>query len=131
MDLQAVMTLKTKIEGAEQRLLALRENARAITVKLDGLPRNKNVTSRVEKFATEIVDAENELATLMIELVETTETLTRLIQQRVEGKAAIVLIRRYAMCETFKEIAANLHYTSANVYYLHRQGVRSFYVKIR
>ena len=74
----------------------------------------------------EIVDAENELSRLVIEFAESSEELTTLIKQRVKGNAAIVLYRRYILCETFKEIATAMNYSEHNIYRLHRRGVRSF-----
>ncbi len=126
MELLTVRTLKEKIEVAKLKLLALRENAQSITAKLDGLPRSQSLTSKVEKFAAQIVDAENELSRLVIEFAESSEELTTLIKQRVKGNAAIVLYRRYILCETFKEIATAMNYSEHNIYHLHRQGVRSF-----
>lgn len=126
MELLTVRTLKEKIEVAKLKLLALRENAQSITAKLDGLPRSQSLTSKVEKFAAQIVDAENELSRLVIEFAERSEELTTLIKQRVKGNAAIVLYRRYILCETFKEIATAMNYSEHNIYHLHRQGVRSF-----
>ena len=129
MELTAIRTLKLEIEATEQKLLALRENAQSITAKLDGLPRSQSFTSKVERLVIEINSGEEELARLMIELIETTEALTQMIQQRVKGNAAIVLIQRYILCKTFKEIAIAMNYSEHNVYYLHRQGVRTFSAK--
>ncbi len=129
MELTAIRTLKLEIAATEQKLLALRENAQSITAKLDGLPRSQSLTSKVEKFAAQIVDAENELSRLVIEFAESGEELTTLIKQRVKGNAATVLYRRYILCENFKEIADAMSYSENNIYYLHRQGVRSFSLK--
>lgn len=129
MELTAIRTLKLEIEATEQKLLALRENAQSITAKLNGLPRAQSFTSKVERLVIEINSCEEELARLVTELLDSTDALTRLIQQRVKGNAAIVLIQRYILCKTFKEIASAMNYSEHNIYYLHRQGVRSFSVK--
>lgn len=127
MELTAIKTLKLKIELAEQKLLALRENAQSVTSsKLDGLPRSQSFTSKVERLVIEINSGEEELARLMIELIETTEALTQMIQQRVKGKAAIILIQRYVLLKPFKVIAASFDCSEGYIYRLHRQGVRSF-----
>ena len=126
MELLTVRTLKEKIEDTKWELLMLNSTMESIQADLIGVPFSKTTAQLVENLATRITDTQNKHAKLIEELSKASGELAKQISQRVKGNAAIVLYRRYILCETFKEIASAMNYSEYNIYHLHRQGVRSF-----
>jgi len=116
MKLSTVKELETAIKSARSRIEFLRAQAASISPPpLDGLPRAKSSTSRVEAFAALIADEERRLAELCNEHAEKQIQLMTEIYRRVEGKAGEVLILRYVRCLPFREIAACLGYSLPNI----------------
>lgn len=126
MKLTVVMDLQKRIAAAERRLKSLREMETSITSRLDGLPRAKAHTSKVEELATRIADTEKNLAEFYAEIDEKASELAEEIFRRVDGMSCTVLFKRYVMCKTFAQIATETNYTEPNIYYWHRQGVKAF-----
>lgn len=122
MKLSAVRDIEQKIEVARNQLESLRTAATSITSKIDGLPRAKAQSSKTERFAALIVDAENRLAELSDEYTDVSFALADEINRRVHGKASEVLFQRYCMCKSFSDIAAELNYSKPRIFQLHKQG---------
>lgn len=126
MKLSAVQDLERKIEITRSQLETLRTVATNITSKLGGLPRAKAQTSKVEAVAVRIVDVENQLAELCDELADKSFLLADEIYRRVKGVACTVLFERYVMCKTFAQIATDMNYSEASIYYFHRRGKKEY-----
>lgn len=125
MKLSAVQLLRREIEREERRLEEMKLAATNTTAKLDGLPRVKAHSSKVEK-AVQIVDSERRLAELRAELVEKSLDLNDEILKRVSGQSVIVLIMRYIGGKSFEEISAAMKLSRSYVSRLHSQGVKEF-----
>ena len=126
MELTAIRTLKLEIEATEQKLLALRENAQSITAKLDGLRRCLSLAVLSASLVLRYFRQIQSLAAIIRFRRRLFERQIFLPSTLATANAAIVLYRRYILCETFKEIASAMNYSEYNIYHLHRQGVRSF-----
>ena len=126
MKLSTVFELEEKICATRDELANLKALATATTTRLDGLPRAKAVTSRVENYAVKILDCERRLANLREDSAIAQIDLAFAIFKRVTGKAGEVLYQRYILCKSFAEIADSLNCSKSSVYYLHGQGCREY-----
>ena len=72
------------------------------------------------------MDSERELENLRGELSESVIALTQEILARVRGNSAQVLIRRYCVGKSFKEIVFEMHYSQSHIFRLYQQGVQQF-----
>lgn len=127
MKLSTVFELEEKIQATRDAIKRMKASAAsASTTRLDGLPRPKNFSSRVESLAIKITDRERELAALVEESAIAQIDLTIEISDKVEGAAGEVLYQRYILCRPFAEIAAAMDYSQSQIYQLHRRGVAEF-----
>ena len=126
MRLSTVFELEEKICATRDELARLKSLATAITPRLDGLPKAKSLTSRVEALAVKILDCERRLAELVEEKICAQVDLTLEISERLQGDAATVLTLRYANCKTFAEIARAMSLSRPRISVLHKQGLSFF-----
>ena len=82
--------------------------------------------SRIRELKEQIEEAELDLEYLRGELAESVVTLTQEILERVRGNSAQVLIRRYCVGKSFKEIVFEMHYSQSHIFRLYQQGVQQF-----
>ncbi|MBQ3441614.1 MAG: hypothetical protein IJG33_00060, partial [Selenomonadaceae bacterium] len=90
MKLDEVIKMRGEIAACERRLESLREMQTAMTSRLDGLPRAKAHTSKVEELATRIADTEKNLAEFYAEIDEKVSKLAEEIFRRVDGMSCTV-----------------------------------------
>ena len=128
MKLSAVQDAQRAFLTAKSELESLRAAAIGINPpRLDGLPRAKPTSSKVERLTVQIVDAERRLEELADELVAANVALIEEIFRRVKNVvAADVLVQRYILGRPFAEIAAQMNYSEANVYRLHKRGKQAY-----
>ena len=128
MDLQTVRDLNKRSRAIRAKLQTLREVSTAIpNRRLDGMPKGTPTTSRTESLAVKMTDLELELISLANETAEQAAALTNEILSYVDNPDAFtVLIRRYVDDLPFKRIAQQLNFSEAQVFYLHRRGVKEF-----
>ena len=112
MELSRIRELKEEIEEKEAQIEALRGALSAVSIPtLDGLPKAKSpLSSKIERLTAQIIDSERELENLRGELIEVSIKLPEEILERVKGRAAQVLIKRYCYGESYKEIAITLKF---------------------
>lgn len=125
MRLSVVIEIRNEIDAEKRRLEKLKAAATATTKKLDGLPRSKSHSSKVE-IAALIVDCENRLDRLGGELVDQSFKLINEIYDRVQSEAATVLCQRYVNLKTFSEISASMNLSHSYISRLHKNGVKEF-----
>lgn len=131
MKLSTVMELAEQIRATQAELEELKARAEsATTSRLDGLPRAKSYSSRIESLIVKISDRERRLANLVEESACAQIDLTLEILDRVTGKAGEVIYQRYILCRPFAEIAAAMHYSESQIRRLHSNGRRAFESKI-
>ena len=126
MELKKAMEIQKKIEVLEGQLDLLRTASQVTPARLDGLPHAKSLESRVEIFAQKIVDTENELERLRAELYVVGQTLAIEIVSKLHGKRAECLVRRYALCQSFKNIAAEMRLSLVRAYSLHKEALQEY-----
>lgn len=126
MRLSAVMELEEKISAARAELDRLKSLATATTTRLDGLPKAKSITSRVESLTAKIVDCERQLDVLVETLICTQVDLTLKLSAQMTGDILNVMILRYVNTMSFTEIANALHYSRGHIYRIYKRGVALF-----
>ena len=123
MRIESARELQEKIERLEETLELLRSSSQATPARLDGLPHAKSLESRVETIAQKITDIESELGRLRTELYVTAQELTIDIVSKIHGTKAQVLVRRYALLQPFKLIAAEMCLSEARIYAIHQEAL--------
>lgn len=125
MIIDEVQAEKRKLEEMRLRLRGIEDCLKAITTKIDGLPKGTNFDSRIEKLTAAKVDLEEEimrtadaLTDLQIKLTEEISTSADLNILEKE-----ILIRRYVTGEEFKAIWREVNVSEPHCYYLHRRGL--------
>ena len=124
--LNSVWELKLKYERETRRLEDLRFFAQPSSPPLDGMPHAPAQSSKVEKLATLIVDAERTLTTIA-EQIETQKVklLSLLDQTSMEELPQRVISYRYVGCQSFNVIAKLLRYTRRRILQLHDTGLNA------
>lgn len=126
MRLSAVMELEEKISVARAELDRLKSLATTTTMRLDGLPKAKSITSRVENLTVKILDCEHRLAILREALICSQVDLTLELSAQLPSDVANVMILRYVNVMSFTEIANALHYSRGHIYRIYKRGVALF-----
>ena len=102
----------------------------AVTPQLDGLPKNPNVSKKVEWLAAAIVDLEREISELKAILISCRIELCEWLFEKVsDGDVCSVLFNRYGLLKKFSEIAIDLSYSESVIFRLHRIGLKFLGVK--
>jgi len=120
-ELNAARELKKLIQDREQRLIGLRASAQNLVPANDGQPRSQTPSSRVEKLAIKILDADEKLNCLRRQFDEAAAQIAlEIYNADLTAQEQAVLIARYVDCVTFRAIQFRLHLSDAHVFYLHR-----------
>lgn len=124
--LNSVWELKLKYERETRRLEDLRFFAQPSAPPLDGMPHAPAQSSKVEKLATLIVDAERTLTTIAEQIeAQKVKLLSLLDQTSMEELPQRVISYRYVGCQSFNAIAKLLHYTRQYILRLHDKGLNA------
>lgn len=125
LELNSCRELQRRIEHERSRIESLREVSAGMTRLLDGVPHGRPQSSQPERFALLIMEAEAKLSDLQAELDTAMATLATQLTNELSTLPTClsVMIRRYVGCATFSLIARQLHYSRANVFYLHNRGL--------
>ena len=138
-ELNIVRTLKKKIADVEQKLQGFKDLAESITPQfsrttyregkkeisytcLDVSPKGTSKDSRVEMTAALIVDTEKIISELKARLEKETPLLIKKIQNEVaDGAEQRILMNRYILGKSFKEISHLLRYSLRQIFYIHER----------
>lgn len=126
MKLSTVIELEEKICAARDELARLKSLATAITPKLDGLPKAKSLSSRVENLAVKILDCENRLAELVEKKICAQVDLTMELAEQLTNNILSVMTLHYVHGKTFAEIGRTIHYSRKQVWTFHKRGLALF-----
>ena len=127
MTLYAVRDLANKINRHEKYLDGLRAALTSTTRRLDGMPRAQSLDSKIERLTQKIIDGESELIDLKNSQADNALALSLEIYNRIKNQnAAQILCLRYVHCLPFKDIIAEMKYSDASIYKLHKSGVEEF-----
>lgn len=125
-ELNSVFEVKAKIESERAKLETLRIcSATVKPVELSDLPKAKNQSSAVERFAVAIIETEQKILALQNELVEVAAKLATKLTSELKNQNSLllsVMIRRYCACMTFNEMARSLNFTRNYIQKLHKQA---------
>lgn len=125
-ELNSVFEVKAKIESERAKLETLKICSESVKpIELSDLPKAKNQSSAVERFAVSIIESEQKILALQNELVEVAATLAQKLTFELSRKSPLllsVMIRRYCACMTISEIARSLHFTRNYIQKLHKQA---------
>ena len=122
MKLSTVFELEEKICAARDELARLKSLATAITPKLDGLPKAKSLSSRVENLAVKIMDCERRLDELVEEKICAQLDLSSELAEQLTDNILSVMALRYVHGKTFAEIGRLIHYSRKQVWLFHQRG---------
>lgn len=123
--LNVVKKMNRRVEEAESNLRYLGNLRDAITPQLDDLPKNPNVSKKIEWLAAAIIDIEKEMSELKAILICCRIELCEWLKKKiVDGDVRTVLFYRYGLLKKFGEIANDLHYSESIIFRLHRIGLK-------
>ena len=127
MDLESCRKLKSRIEERFSDLESVKRLATNMTAPIDGLPRCKQLDSRIERLAVKADEIERELATLRKQFEQAAVALVDAIEQRVKDQVTIeAMILRYVRCLSFRDVARAMNYSLRNVFRMIERGVKEF-----
>ena len=130
--LNSVGELKLKYERETRRLEDLRFFAQPSAPPLDGMPHAPAQSSKVEKLATLIVDAERTLTTIAEQIeAQKFRLLSLLNQSHMKELSQRVLSYHYVGCQSFNAIAKLLSYSRRYIIELHDSGLRALGLDVR
>lgn len=125
-ELNSVFEVKAKIESERAKLETLKICSETVKpIELNDLPKAKNQSSAVERFAVAIIETENRIIELQNQLVEVAATLAQKLTLELKNQNSLwlsVMIRRYCGAMTFNEIAHSLNFTRSYIQKLHSQA---------
>lgn len=123
MKIESVMEIESRIHERKAEIESLRSSMSAS--RLDGLPRGRATTSRVEMTAIKIEAAERELAAMVAEYQAESARLSHEILSRVwprNRKAGDVLFQRFLLGKSITEISTEMKCTPSHVSHLTTAG---------
>ena len=123
-DLEIIWRLRKKFSLLEEELKALREAAENISPVIDGLPKSKNATSKVENLSVKILDIEEKFAETAEKLIEMTGEFSKFFERELPDEIACIFILRYVACRTWREIAQGYRRTLKWSYSAHAKGLK-------
>lgn len=123
-----------QVQRAEEELKLLNaekahylEMATSTGVKLDGMPHNPNVTSRVENAAVSMADLISVLDARINEYVNLIGQARFLIQQIQPARFRQLLTLKYMLGMSWPEVRAEMHYSDEkSVYRVHGYALKEF-----
>lgn len=130
--LNAPKRLNAELQTLQERRSAIVDSLNNFTPKLNGMPKNKDVESRLERLIAIKLDLESQIADLQVELAAARANLAADIYSAdLHNNEMSVLLRRYVDFMSFSAIASDLHFSENRVYCLRRQafkklGITSF-----
>ena len=120
-ELNEVRDLNKAIEDIEKQIDILHLSLSLQIPERNGMPKSKSVSSRVERIAVRIVDAETSLNKLKSLLEEALPRLERKINAEIKDLTARTLFTlRYVDCMYFRDISMAMGYSEQHIYYLHK-----------
>ena len=127
MKLESVMEIELRIYERKAEIESLRSSMSAS--RLDGLPRGRAMSSRIEMTVIKIEAAERELAAMAAEYQAESARLSHEIMLRVwprNQKAGDVLFQRFLLGRSITEIAAEMKCSPSYVSRLTTAGRKIF-----
>lgn len=122
--LEVIKKISRRIEEQESKLFHLRNLMSAVVPELDGMPKNPNVSSRVERIAAAITDLEREISEFKQIKLACQLELAELLSERIFSEEINrVLFMRYGLLKKFGEIARELNFSESSIYRFHRAGL--------
>ena len=109
--------LKREYEKEQELIDSVRSSA-----DIDGMPRGKNISKRVEDRAIRLADKALKLNKARLDAIEIRQRVFDVIQ-KIEGDAGEVLYLRYIELMQWTEIQERLNYSKNGIHKLHRKAL--------
>lgn len=125
-ELNSAKMIREEISREQSKLEALKISATSLNFAMDDVKvQSKAQTSKTEKFATLIIEAERRIDELESKLVEVSAELANKISLTFSRNALFVavLIQHYCGGLNFTAIAAKIGYTRDYVWKLHKRAI--------
>ena len=131
-ELHVVNFISRNISFEQQRLERLKDWAERITLDIVGLPQdNGYVQSRIEELTAQIIDCEHNLEQLILLRAEARAELVKQIDSALTDNCQkTVLIEHYGFGERYETIADKLHFTSRQIFNLHKKGLKALGIEM-
>lgn len=124
--LQTYRALDREVQRKVDDLAHWRAKATQITPVLDGMPKAKTVTSRMEDVVIRIVQLENEVNEDIDHLVALKEEIMQRLEAMPNYTFRMLLQYRYIQCMTWEKMAEAMHYTWQHLHKLHKKALEQF-----
>lgn len=125
-EINSVKNLRAEFERERQKLESLRLLAESCYVSsFDGLPRAQSLTSKTEKFAVRISEAEERIKILAAEIEREAADLAAIIWSVIsDNLLADVMTRHFCAGLSLGDIGKQLSYTRDYIWKLRKRGVK-------
>lgn len=97
--------LKKEVANQEERLKELQALSTKVNTNITGLPKSKNFSSNVEKYAVEITELKISIENNIKRCFDEMKTLNNFINTINDSQMRIILTLRYIDCLSWKQIA--------------------------
>ena len=125
-ELNAVWSVKKRLEREQRYLADLRLMAEPSSPQLDGMPHAKPLTYKVERIAGLMVESQQLIDRLGGLLAERKfELLTKLQSIQLDELQQRVLSYHYVACLKLRDIAKLMNFSLVYIQSLHRKGLKS------
>ena len=112
-----------KVEMLKRDLIRWRELGEKVTPSLTGMPQGGQNVPKVEQSAIMICDIEKEINERIKKLSELYMRILSVIDTVDDINLQNLLHRRYIECQTFEQIAADMHYSWRHVHRQHKKAL--------
>lgn len=116
-----------------EKLTVYRERKDYINALRDELEQLRSLRSDIplegdlQELVVNICTLEEEIEYQLLELISIEGELRRNIEQLTNSTEQSILIRRYVLCERWKDICDELHFSYQHIQRLHNNAVRHYY----
>ena len=123
-ELNSARNILSRIRDEERHLNSLRDAAQNITAVIDGMPKSRSQTSKVEKVTLLIVEVERELEKLRPQLDEAAANIAnKITATSLSPYEKQILILRYVGCLSWRQVQYKTQSAESRVFYLHKSAM--------
>lgn len=115
--------LNIRIKAKQERIEELRTIAEKSTQTLSAMPKGTSTGSRMEEIVARIDILQREIEDDLFDLLALKAEIAHVVRDVPDPEAALVLELRYLCYKPWREIAAEMHYSERQVFYIHGRGL--------
>ena len=123
-ELEELPILIKKRATYEERIMRLRVSILRTTPQLDGMPHGGQQRDLMAEYAARLDALERQLMATETEINARIQTIEETVRRLPMRQCAVVWMR-YVDNMSWEKIARELHYSKRNLYYLHRDAIKT------